>query len=125
VRVGRTVGDALVLDGGVAPIRRPSTRDVLFCDGAPAAPNDGVTGPVAAVVAAALNRSTLATDADQPVTDPARYYREPVTNHYARILHEQYSDGRAYGFAFDDVADHAPYIQDTSPTSVTVVLTPF
>lgn len=125
VRVGRTVGDALVFTGGVAPIRRPSTRDVLFCDGALAAPNDGVTGPVAAVVAAALNRSTLATDADQPVTDPARYYREPTTHHYARILHEQHLDGRAYGFAFDDVADHAPYIQDTSPTSITVTLTPF
>lgn len=124
VRVGRTVGEVLTFGDGIA-IRRPTTRDVLFCDGALAAPNDGVTGPVAAVVAAALNRSTLATDTEQPVTDPARHYREPVTNHYARLLHEQSLDGRAYGFAFDDVADQASYIQDTSPTSVTITLTPF
>lgn len=125
VRVGRVTGDVLTFSGGVAPFRRPSTRDVLFCDGALVAPNDGVTGPVAAVLAAALNRSTLATSPDQPVSDPAAYYRAPVTNHYARILHEQSADGRAYGFAFDDVADHASYIQDTAPRSLTLTLTPF
>lgn len=125
VRVGRVNGDVFDFSGGVAPIRRPSTRDVLFCDGALAAPNDGVTGPVAAVLAAALNRSTLATFPDQPVTDPSTYYRTPVTNHYARVLHEQTVDGRAYGFAFDDVADHASYIQDTAPRSITLTLTPF
>ncbi|MCO6005008.1 glycoside hydrolase family 64 protein [Actinoallomurus purpureus] len=125
---GTVTGERLTFTGGTrtpASIARPSTRDVLFCDGALAAPNDGVTGPVAAILGAAFNRSTLLSDATQPVTDAARYYREPVTNHYARATHEAAADGAAYGFAFDDVAGHASYIQDTAPTSVTVTLTPF
>jgi Beta-1,3-glucanase len=125
---GTVSGDRLSFTGGTrtpAPIARPSTRDVLFCDGALAAPNDGVTGPVAAILGAAFNRSTLLSDAEQPVTDAARFYRESVTNHYAQAMHEASADGAAYGFAFDDVAGHAAYIQDNAPASVTVTLTPF
>ncbi|GAA5163076.1 glycoside hydrolase family 64 protein [Amycolatopsis dongchuanensis] len=124
-RTGRVSDGLFRFDGGVAPFSRPSTRDVLFCDGALAAPNDGVTGPVAAVLAAGFNRSTLLSSASQPGTDPAAFYRESVTNHYARLLHENSADGKAYGFAFDDVAGFASYIQDTAPTSFTVELAPF
>lgn len=124
-RTGRVAGDRLTLSGGVAPIARPSTRDILYCDGALAAPNDGVTGPVAAVLGAAFNRSTLLDSAAQPVTDPAAFYRQPVTNHYARLMHENTVDGKAYGFAFDDVSSFASYVQDGSPSSFTVTLTPF
>jgi hypothetical protein len=67
----------------------------------------------------------LLSDANQPVTDEARFYRDTVTNHYARAMHEASADGAAYGFAFDDVAGHAAYIQDNPPTSITVTLTPF
>ncbi|MCO5969655.1 beta-1,3-glucanase family protein [Actinoallomurus soli] len=125
---GTVTGERLTFSGGArtpGSIARPSTRDVLFCGGALAAPNDGVTGPVAAILGAAFNRSTLLSDASQPVTDPARYYREAVTNHYAKAMHEAAAGGAAYGFAFDDVAGHASYIQDGAPTSVTVTLTPF
>jgi hypothetical protein len=34
-------------------------------------------------------------------------------------------DGKAYGFAFDDVADFASYIQDTAPTGITLTLSAF
>ncbi|MEV5749033.1 beta-1,3-glucanase family protein [Actinoallomurus sp. NPDC052308] len=125
---GTVTGERLSFTGGArtpASIARPSTRDVLFCDGALAAPNDGVTGPVAAILGAAFNRSTLLSEPRQPAADPARYYRVPVTNHYARAMHQASADGAAYGFAFDDVAGHASYIQDEAPTSVTVTLTPF
>ena len=44
---GKVSGDTLTFDGGPKPISKPSTMDVLFCNGALAAPNDGVTGPVA------------------------------------------------------------------------------
>jgi hypothetical protein len=30
-----------------------------------------------------------------------------------------------YGFAFDDVADHSWYIQDTAPTGTRLAFTPF
>lgn len=106
-------------------LARPSTRDVLFCHGALAAPNDGVTGPVAAVLGAGFNRSTLLTQPAQAATDAAGFYRDPTTNRYARALHKHTDSGRAYGFAFDDVAGFASYIQDTAPVAATLRLTPF
>jgi hypothetical protein len=125
VFTGRVRDHRLVFDGGVRPIARPSTRDALFCDGALTAPNDGVTGPVAAVLGAGFNRSVLAVDAAQPVLDAAKFYREPVANHYAAVIHDNAADGRAYGFAFDDVGGHASYIEDPAPQSLTVKLTAF
>lgn len=122
---GRVQGDRFVFDGGVAPFSRPSTRDVLFCDGNLAAPNDGVTGPVAAVLGAAFNRSTLLTDSDQPTTDPAAFYLDDITNRYAGVFHDNTVDGRAYGFAFDDVAGFASYVQDHGPARFEITLTPF
>lgn len=122
---GQVSGEQFVFSGGVRPFDKPSTRDVLFCDGALAAPNDGITGPVAAVLGAGFNRGVLTDTGDQPVTDPGTYYGPAETNHYSRIMHENTEDGKAYGFAFDDVAGHASYIEDGAPTSITVTITPF
>ncbi|MET9148835.1 beta-1,3-glucanase family protein [Streptomyces sp. NPDC004042] len=104
---------------------KPSTRDVLFCDGALAAPNDGTTGPVAAVLGAGFNRSVLLDGAPQPVTDAGAFYTATITNHYSRAVHAATVDGKAYGFAFDDVAGFASYVQDTAPTGLRLTLTPF
>ncbi|MGX7762170.1 beta-1,3-glucanase family protein [Streptomyces angustmyceticus] len=110
---------------GPVSFDKPSTRDVLFCDGTLAAPNDGIRGPVAAVLGAALNRSTLSSQARQPATDPAAFYQQRLTHHYAKALHAATRDGRAYGFAFDDVAGFASYIEDGAPREITLTLTPF
>lgn len=128
--VGRVdADDALAFQRDGAPvtrIARPSTRDVLFCNGALAAPNDGVTGPIAAVLGAALNRSTLLGHSQQPTTDPATFHPAGVaTNDYVRVLHEVTADGRAYGFPFDDVAERAPLLHDPAPTGLTLTLTPW
>ncbi|MCF3129225.1 beta-1,3-glucanase family protein [Streptomyces olivochromogenes] len=104
---------------------KPSTRDVLFCDGALTAPNDGTTGPVAAVLGAGFNRSTLFSHREQPTTHAAAFYDTPVTNHYAKAIHAATTNGKAYGFAFDDVADWASYIQDTRPRHMHLTLTAF
>ncbi|MFJ8754272.1 beta-1,3-glucanase family protein [Streptomyces sp. NPDC102441] len=124
---GRVRGDKFVFDGPASvSFGRPTTRDVLFCDGNLAAPNDGTTGPVAAVLGAGFNRSTLVSDPAQPTTDPAAFYRSSqLTNHYSKAIHAATLDGKAYGFAFDDVADFASYIQDTAPTGARLTLTPF
>ena len=61
----------------------------------------------------------------QPTADPAEFYPTELTNHYAKAMHAATEDGRAYGFAFDDVADFASYIQDTAPTALRLTLTPF
>lgn len=122
---GRVSGGSLVFSGDPADIAKPSTKDVLFCDGALAAPNDGVTGPVAAALGAAFNRSTLLSSTTQPTKDASGFYKEEVTNHYAAAMHAHAKDGKAYGFAFDDVVGFASYIQDTAPASVKITLTPF
>ncbi|MER5511716.1 glycoside hydrolase family 64 protein [Streptomyces sp. NPDC002766] len=123
---GRVRGERLTFDGPASvSFAKPSTRDVLFCDGNLAAPNDGTTGPVAAVLGAGFNRSTLLADTAQPATDPAAFYQGDLTNHYAKAIHAATKDGKAYGFAFDDVADFASYIQDTRPTGLTLTLSPF
>lgn len=123
---GRVSGGRLSFTGpATVAFDKPSTKDVLFCDGALAAPNDGTTGPVAAILGAGFNRTTLHDTAAQPTTDPAAFYGEQITHHYAKAMHAATADGKAYGFAFDDVADFASYIQDTAPTGITLTLTPF
>ncbi|EST39247.1 hypothetical protein N566_03035 [Streptomycetaceae bacterium MP113-05] len=123
---GRVSGGRLSFTGPAnVSFARPSTRDVLFCHGALAAPNDGVTGPVAAILGAAFNRTTLAEHPDQPTGDPAGFYLDDPVHAYARAVHAATEDGKAYGFAFDDVGGHASYIQDGAPRSLTLTLTPF
>ncbi|WP_405410619.1 beta-1,3-glucanase family protein [Streptomyces decoyicus] len=123
---GRVSGGKLTFTGPkTISFDKPSTRDVLFCDGTLAAPNDGTLGPVAAVLGAALNRSILTSQAHQPTTDPAAFYQQRLTNHYARAMHAATQDGKAYGFAFDDVAGFASYIEDGAPKEITLTLTPF
>ncbi|MFG2310509.1 beta-1,3-glucanase family protein [Streptomyces sp. NPDC048566] len=123
---GRVRADRFTFDGPAAvSFAKPSTRDVLFCDGNLAAPNDGTTGPVAAVLGAGFNRSTLLADSAQPSASAGDFYRTEVTNHYAKAVHAATEDGKAYGFAFDDVADFASYIQDTAPTGIRLTLTAF
>jgi len=122
---GRVRDGVLQFSGGANPVQRPSTRDVLFCDGTLQAPNDGVNGPVRAILGAGLNRSVLADHPNQPVTDPGLFYKRSITNHYARVMHENTTDHRAYGFAFDDVCSLASYVEDSAPKSITLRLTPF
>ncbi len=124
IYTGRISGDKLVFDGGVGEFSRPSTRDVLFCNGELAA-GQAPRGPVAAILGAGFNRSTLHSVTNQPSTDAGKFYQHEITNHYAQAMHANTVDGKAYGFAFDDVAGFASYVQDTAPTSVTLTLTPW
>lgn len=122
---GRVNGGQFTFSGGVQSFNRPTTRDVFYCDGALVSPNDGITGPVGAVLGAGFNRSTLRDFTDQPTTNAGDFYRQEVTNHYSAAIHASTVDGKAYGFAYDDVAEYASYIQDTNPSSARLVLTPF
>jgi hypothetical protein len=121
---GRVSGDQFVFDGGVKAFSRPTTRDVLFCDGALAAPNDGITGPVAAVLGAGFNRTTLLASADQPTGDPGGFYQGTPVHAYCKAMHDNTVDGKAYGFAFDDVGGFASYVEDNA-SEMAVTLTPF
>ena len=108
----------------VASVQRPSTRDVFGCDGKLAAP-DGDLGLITRSLCAALHRSTLGYLHTQPTYNPAEFYTRAVTDHYSRKIHAQMVDGRAYGFAFDDVGAFESLVYDPNPRSARVVLTPF
>ncbi|MEV0614367.1 beta-1,3-glucanase family protein [Nonomuraea sp. NPDC050404] len=120
---GRVSGGRLVFDKGIRAFAKPSTRDVFFCNGA--LHSDGVSGPIAAILGAGFNRTTLVSHPNQPTTDPATFYKTTLTNHYARVLHANTRSGKAYGYPYDDVADGSTYIQDHGPTSIRLRLTPF
>ncbi|WP_181772204.1 beta-1,3-glucanase family protein [Amycolatopsis pittospori] len=109
----------------VASFDKPSTRDVFNCDGKLQAPNDQTVGPIARTLCAALHRSTLGTLHTQPTYDAGQFYKESVTDHYSRIVHEQMVDGKAYGFAFDDVGHFESLVHDGDPRTARITLTAF
>jgi hypothetical protein len=85
-------------------------------------------GALTARISAALNRSTLLSNANQPDGEnPATYYTTSPTNHYARLVHSTASDGRGYAFPYDDVtpnggADQSGFVTAGDPTLMTVTL---
>lgn len=55
-------------------------------------------------LAPALNRSTLLTYSGQPDREnPADYYTNAITNHYARLVQATAIDGRGCAFPYDHV----------------------
>jgi len=126
---GRTEGNVMHFTNGsgqrVASFNKPTSAHVWGCDGNLAAPNDRVVGPIARSLCAALHRSTLGTIHTQPSYNPADYYKGSLTNHYSRIIHANMADGKAYGFAFDDVGAQESLVHDGDPRAAGIVLTPF
>ncbi|SCF32468.1 beta-1,3-glucanase family protein [Micromonospora mirobrigensis] len=126
---GRTSGTTMTFTDGtgrqVASFGKPSSSDVWDCDGALAAPNDLVVGPIARTLCAALHRSTLGTRDVQPSGGPADFYQGTLTNHYSRIVHANMVDGKAYGFAFDDVQNQESLVHDGDPRAAGIDLSPF
>lgn len=123
---GRTQGNAMVFTNGsgqtVATFQKPSTANVLGCDGAIQAPNDNVVGPIARTLCAALNRSTLAEYAVQPTTDASKFYQVTPTNQYAKFIHANMVDGKAYAFAFDDVGNFESLVHNATPAQAGITL---
>ncbi len=126
---GRTSGTVMTFTNGsggqVAQFNRPSSADVWGCDGALLAPNDTVVGPIARTLCAALNRGTLGTVDTQPSTDASQFYKSNPANQYARIVHQNMKDGKAYAFAFDDVGNFESLVNDGSPSAAGLVIQPF
>ncbi|MFI5893456.1 beta-1,3-glucanase family protein [Actinoplanes sp. NPDC051513] len=126
---GRTSGDVLSFTDGagkvVASFTKPSTANVWGCDGALAAPNDQVVGPIARTLCAALQRGTLGTLDTQPGGTAADFYRGDPANLYAKVIHENMADGKAYAFAFDDVLNQESLVHDGDPRLAAITMTPF
>jgi Beta-1,3-glucanase/Ricin-type beta-trefoil lectin domain len=123
---GRTTGDVMTFtdSGGrsVASFSKPSTADVWGCDGRLGAPNDQVVGPIARTLCAALNRGTLGTVDTQPSPDASRFYLGDPVNEYAKAVHANMADGKAYAFAFDDVGNFESLVHDGAPRAAGITL---
>lgn len=129
VLTGRVNGDVLAFDDG-STFTKPGAWDVFTCDHGPFAniPSDSESKKGAlARLAAAFNRSTVHSHADQPngpgVGD---FYAHPVTNHYARAVHANSPIG--YAFPYDDVTpdntpDQSGVAYDGNPSRWTLTVT--
>ncbi len=126
---GRTSGTVMNFTNSagqqVASFQRPTSADVWGCAGRLAAPNDQVVGPISRTLCAALNRGTLGTIDTQPSTNAADFYKNSPTNQYAKIIHANMVDGKAYAFPFDDVGAFESLVHDGDPRAAGIVLTPF
>ncbi|MEU4688107.1 beta-1,3-glucanase family protein [Actinoplanes sp. NPDC023714] len=126
---GRTNGDVLSFTDTtgktVASFTKPSTANVWGCDGALGAPNDQVVGPIARTLCAALQRTTLGRLDTQPSGTAADFYQGDPANVYAREIHRNMVDGKAYAFAFDDVQNQESLVHDGDPQAAGIILSPF
>jgi len=104
IKVGRVGADGVMRFQGVAGgFARPSSYAVFNCSVAPFVTSNDVMGNLTARIAAALNRSTLLANANQPDGTATGFYKAPVTNHYARLIHASTAGGAGYAFPYDDV----------------------
>jgi hypothetical protein len=90
---------------GLGSFAQPAAADIFSCSTGPFSNTAGEFGAVAARLCAGFNRTTLLIDSDQPDNENvANYYKNSITNHYARIVHAANTDGLGYAFPYDDVA---------------------
>jgi hypothetical protein len=106
----------------VAAMTKPTTANVWGCDGRLAAPNDVVVGPIARSLCAAVQRGTLGTQPVEPSTDPATFYRNEPVNLYNKLIHDAMVDGKAYAFAFDDVANQESLVHSGDPVAIGITI---
>ena len=124
------------LDGTVAnntfnfagsDFQKPTTADIFSCSTGPfATGSNNETNTIIPRLAAAFNRTTLLNSTSIPAP-VANYYTNPITNHYARIVHAANVDGRGYSFPYDDVeppsgADQSGFVNAGNPTLLTVTV---
>ena len=116
---GQVSGGQLTF-AGVGSFTQPATADIFSCASGPFNPA-GLSDEMLAILprlAAAFNRSTMLIDSDQPDGEnPADYYTNSPTNHYARIVHATTLDGLGYAFPYDDVTPNGGVNQSGAVSS--------
>jgi len=129
---GLTSSDGSLLSfNGVGSFTRPSAADIFGgASGAFAAQSKNTDEllNIGARLDAAFNRSTLLTNPIQPDGEVvSSYYKNPITNHYARIVHAANVDGLGYCFPYDDVTpnggvNQSGFVNDPTPASLIVAV---
>ncbi|KAJ8111956.1 hypothetical protein ONZ43_g5501 [Nemania bipapillata] len=133
-RVGQS-DNILHCDNDAGDFNRPVSTDIYGCDSGPFAnPPANVTeswsrAKVRPRLCAAFARSTLHLDATQPSFNitSKQYYKEPITNHYSRVVHENLIGGMGYAFSYDDVSpsssdNSAGLVSMTHPTQLDIFI---
>jgi hypothetical protein len=124
---------------GLVPIvlNEPTTSDMLennftFCasgGGTPGSLQENYALQLFGTLCAAFNRSVMLTTfefANSPnckwckATD--KWYPDPITNYYAKFIHANAVDGRAYAFQSDDHCDVSSYVSVLNPEQLTLSL---
>jgi hypothetical protein len=105
-------------EGMLFTVQKPSTQDVLEGKGALAHSTDdwGIEGQLEAQICAAFNRHVL-----QDVSlwkNADSFYQTAPANYYARFWHVHGVNGKAYGFAYDDVSDQSSSLIETQPEHI-------
>jgi hypothetical protein len=74
-------------------------------------------------------RSTLLTNSafgirpdSQYCRDPAQFYQGDTTSFYAKYIHENNVENKAYAFGIDDNCHQSSYVQVSVPKQLTVTL---
>jgi hypothetical protein len=119
------VSNGVLAFPGVGSFAQPSTAAVFNCSSAPFTTGNDEMGNLSARLAASFNRTTILGNANQPdAENPALFYAQPRTNHYARILHQTATDHLGYAFPYDDVhpagVDFEGRVQSSVPTLWTI-----
>ncbi|KAI9760024.1 MAG: hypothetical protein M1840_002752 [Geoglossum simile] len=126
--VSGTVGpDGRLTFPGLGSFSKPSTRDIFSCSTGPFVVTSPAMAALVPRISAAFNRSTLLVSSHQPSENTGEYYREAITNHYSRIVHEVSLDKRGYAFPYDDVAprggkDQSGSVWDPNPSLLTITV---
>jgi len=108
----------------VTEFRKPSSDSIFGCYKDLAAPNNDI-GAIARTLCAGFHRTTLLTTTTQPGTSTSGFYQESVTDYYSKYIHQQMANGKAYGFAFDDVMAQESLVHDGNPSAAYIQLDPF
>lgn len=124
---GQVGGDGQLNFDGTS-FTKPSTRDIFNASSGPFQ-----TGPdfkrnaIIPRLNAEFHRSTYLTGCDMFPANPDCYYKNGVTNHYARLVHAANVDGRGYAHPYDDATpsggpDQSGFVNDPNPKVFTVTV---
>jgi uncharacterized repeat protein (TIGR01451 family) len=102
-------------EGMLFKVEKPTTQAVLEGKDQLARSNDpwGVEGQLEAQICAAFNRHVM--EDTTTWKDPASFYQQSPANYYSRFWHLHGVNGKAYGFAYDDVSDQSSTLIETQP----------
>jgi hypothetical protein len=129
--MGRTNGNVMTFTNTagaqVATVNKPTTSDVWGCDGVFNAPNVDpfIESEIKRTLCTALVRGTLGNFDVEPNYDSANFYKNSTPNYYSKIIHQNMADGKAYGFAYDDVGHFESLVNDGDARSIGITITPF